>query len=620
MRKVYLLSLSVFAAGALNAQTTSTDAQIKHELNTNPEALESRPQMLGTDRGPDDIIWSDDFETATNWTAAGPSGDYTLNGWSIGSTVNGWAFGTTGNMGTTGDFARFTCENPTTITSGGFTLEYTGIIPDLTSVPAPHLEFEQYGARFITLQAVQVSTDGGTNWIEAGNNNDIEPLTQGGGSAYGQPETRRFNITSAIAGDPSNVKIRLFWDGAQNGPDFNYIDYGWFVDDIRIVEGHAQDSDIQEAYFRSGVNVSYEFGLEYYQVPTTQLTAIDFAAKTINQGGSTFTGVYLEATVDNGGNVFTGTSAAADIAASATDSVGCTTQFTPANGVGTYDMSWTFLGVEADTYTANDEISDAMEVTDYTYARDNGVQTGSIGNVTSNTGSPMLIGNAMDIFADGQIGALDIKITDDADNTGQLIYGQVVKYDSGSDQWVYADQTADYEIQSSDLDGFVKVVFSNPVPVFTGELIMILAGHYGGGTEVRFGYAQATDEQTVLGYTAGAADPFSLTDPGAMMVRADMRDFTGITPDEVANFSIGQNVPNPFESASIINYTLEEASDVSVEFVDAAGKVVKQVNQGAQAAGSYTIELNANDFAEGVYFYTFTVGEKQITKRMVVTK
>lgn len=617
MRKVYLLSLSIFAAGVLNAQTTNSSEQAKKELNTNPEAFQSRPQMLGADRAPDDIIWQDQFEVSADWVAGGAQADAN-NNWSIGSTVNGWAFGTTGNMGTTGDFARLQVENPSTITMGPLTLEYQGTIPDLTSVPAPHLEWEQYGARFITRQEIQVSTDGGATWITAGSNADIPPLTSGGGSAYGQPETRRFNITNAIAGNPANVMLRLFWDGDQNGPDMNYIDYGWFVDNVRIVEGHSYDSDIQEAYFRSGVNVSYEFGLEYYQVPTTQLTAIDFAAETINQGGLTHTGVYLQADVDNGGNVFSGTSNTVDIAPSASDSVGTTTQFTP-SATGTYDITWEFFGDNADTYAANDQMTDQFQVTDYTYARDNGVQTGSIGNVTSNTGSPMLIGNAMDIFADGVIGALDIKITDDATNAGQLIYGQIVKYDVGLDQWVYQDQTADYEIQNSDLNGFVRVVFNNPVQVFTGDLIIVLAGHYGGSDEVRFGYAQTTDEQTVLGYTAGSADPFSLIEPGAMMVRADMRDFTSIS--EASNdFAIGQNVPNPFGANSIITYSLEEAAQVSVKFVDAAGKEVKTINQGNQTAGSYTINLDAKDFAEGVYFYTFTIGERQVTKRMVVTK
>lgn len=617
MRKVYLLSLSVFAAGVLNAQTTNSSQQAIQELNTNPEAFQFRPQLLSADRAADDIIWADSFNVATDWVAGGAQADAN-NNWSIGATVNGWAFGTSGNMGTSGDFARLQVENPSTITMGPLTMEYQGTIPDLTSIPAPHLEWEQYGARFITKQEIQVSTDGGNNWITAGSNADIAPLTSGGGSAYGQPETRRFNITNAIAGDPSNVMLRLFWDGDQNGPDMNYIDYGWFVDNVRIVEGHGYDSDIQVSYFRSGVGGSYEFGLEYYQVPTSQITTIDFAAETINQGGSTHTGLYLQADVDNGGNVFSGTSATVDLAPSAGDSLGTTTQFTP-SGTGTYAVTWEFFGDNAETYTANDQLTDEFEVTEYTYARDNGVQTGSIGNVTSNTGSPMSIGNAMDIFADGVIGALEIKITDDATNAGQLIYGQIVKYDDNAQAWVYEDQTADYEIQNSDLNGFVRVVFNNPVQVSAGDLVLILAGHYGGSDEVRFGYAQETDEQTVLGYTSGAAEPFSLIEPGAMMVRADMRDFTSIS-EEASNFAIGQNVPNPFADNSIITYSLEEAADVSIKFIDAAGKEVKVINQGAQTAGSYTINLDAKDFSEGVYFYTFTIGEKQVTKRMLVTK
>jgi hypothetical protein len=48
--------------------------------------------------------------------------------------------------------------------------------------------------------------------------------------------------------------------------------------------------------------------------------------------------------------------------------------------------------------------------------------------------------------------------------------------------------------------------------------------------------------------------------------------------------------------------------------------LVKSINNGSQAAGTYTVAIDANDFAEGVYFYTFTVGTEKVTKRMVVTK
>jgi hypothetical protein len=54
--------------------------------------------------------------------------------------------------------------------------------------------------------------------------------------------------------------------------------------------------------------------------------------------------------------------------------------------------------------------------------------------------------------------------------------------------------------------------------------------------------------------------------------------------------------------------------------MDITGKVVKTINNGTQSAGKYTLNLNGADYAEGVYFYTFTVGNEKVTKRMVVTK
>lgn len=608
MRKVYLSLLSVFALGAAMAQQSNETKVV--EPASPDQKVSQRPSVLGQNKAPDDIIWSDDFSNASLWTAAGPQMDAN-NTWDIGSTTVGWFFGTGDNMGTVGDFARLQVEQPATITQGPLTFTYTGTIPDLTGVPAPHLEFEQYGARFITLQAVEISTDGGTNWIQVGNNDDIDPLTSGGGDVYGQPETRRFNITSAIAGNPANVSVRLYWDGAQNGPNFNYIDYGWYVDDIRIVEGHSYDAENNGGYFVSGNEM-----LEYYLVPTTQITGIEFSGEVTQQGGATHTGLYLQADVDNGGNVFSGTSPTVDLAASASDSLVVSTLFTPANGIGTYDITWEFFGDNADTYNANDVLTDAFDVTDYTYSRDNDIETGDISNVTSNVGGAMGIGNVMEIMADGVIGAIDIHIGDGS--AGDLIFGRVDKYDSGAQDFVYESQTADHTLTAGQIGNWVKLTFANPVQVFAGDVLLVSGNHYGGDPAVAFSYAQNTFDGTVLGYVADGS-LFSLLDPEAIMVRLDMRDFTSIEEAEYG-FTIGQNQPNPFDNTSIINYTIEEANAVSVQFTDVAGRVVRTINQGTQAAGTYQINLNGDDFAEGVYYYTFTIGDKQVTKSMVVTK
>ncbi|MDA7804316.1 T9SS type A sorting domain-containing protein [Crocinitomix sp.] len=623
MKKVYLLvSGLLLTAGVANAQQTAV--QNKAELNTAPFVKNGHGSIgINADRAADDIIWEDGFDDAGVWTAEGPSGDYEVSGWSIGATTNGWYFGTGDDMGTDGDFARFVngdpIADPAPIEDGPFTLTYDMPI-DLTGIPAPHVEFEQYGARFFTVQAVQISTDGGSSWVTVGTNDDITPLTDGGGDVFGQPETRRYNMTAALDGATS-ILIRLFWDGAMNGPEMNYVDYAWFVDNIRIVEGHSYDMEIQTAYFRAGVGYSTAQGMEYYQIPLAQAEGMDieFAGEAINQGGSTFTGAYLSATVNMGGEVFSGTSDMFDIAPSEGDSLITTTTYTP-DAMGTYDISWMFLGDNPDTYNVNDELTDEFEVTDVVYARDNDNEAGSISNVTGNLNAPLLIGNTMDFFADATVGYIDVAISDAATNVDQLIFAQIMVLD-GDGNFNYVDQTPDHVITSGDNGGFIRLAFDSPVELAAGESILLLAGHYGGSEEVEFSTAQSTDNFTVLGYTSGETTPFWLSNPRVVMIRAITTD-EGIGINEVAttNFAIGQNMPNPFNDNSLINYDLNEAANVTVEIVDVTGKIVKTINQGTQDAGTYTLNLDANDFAGGLYYYTFTVGTEQVTKSMVITK
>ena len=619
MKKVYLLVSGLFlVAGASTAQNTGVEFTVASQCSPQTHhRVASRPGLTD-ERAADDIIWENDFADPADWIAAGPAATED-NGWTIGTTTTGWYFGTDDDMGTDGNFARFANGDPNTgdpavIEDGPFTLTYNGTI-DLSGIPAPHFEFEQYGARFITLQSILVSTDGGTSWTEVGNNNSIDPLTGGGGAVYGQPEVARYNMTASIAADPSNVMIRFSWDGAMNGASMNYIEYGWFVDNVRIVEGHAFDSDIQSAYFKSGVGVSFEYGLTYYQVPQSQVTEIEFSAETINQGGSTFTNLHLNADV-TGAGTYSGTSDNIDLGASEMDSLGATVAFTPV-ALGEYNITWNFTGDGVDTYADNDEIAATMKVTDYTYARDNNVSTGNITNFASNSGESFAIGNGMDIFADGVIGALDIKIGDATDNVDQLIFGQIMRFDEGAGDFVYIDQTNDHTITSGENGGWIRVVFDDPISVSAGDLILVLAGHYG-GVDVQFGMAQDVEEG-VWGYDAGSTR-FGLTDASAIMIRADFRDFTSVEENASNNFAVGQNMPNPFGDNSVINYELNEAANVAVQFVDISGKIVKTINNGTQAAGTYTLDVNAADFAEGVYFYTFTIGAEKVTKRMVITK
>ena len=95
--------------------------------------------------------------------------------------------------------------------------------------------------------------------------------------------------------------------------------------------------------------------------------------------------------------------------------------------------------------------------------------------------------------------------------------------------------------------------------------------------------------------------------------------FIGINDNLVAksSISVSQNNPNPFNGTTTINITTETAAPVMVEVSNIMGQTIYAVN-GGTVNGTKEITLNSNDMEAGVYFYTVTVGNESITKKMIV--
>jgi hypothetical protein len=65
---------------------------------------------------------------------------------------------------------------------------------------------------------------------------------------------------------------------------------------------------------------------------------------------------------------------------------------------------------------------------------------------------------------------------------------------------------------------------------------------------------------------------------------------------------------------------LKEAGAVNFVMHDVTGKLVKEEYLGNRGAGVYRFDINTEDLREGVYFYTMTVGDARVSKRMVVVR
>jgi hypothetical protein len=87
------------------------------------------------------------------------------------------------------------------------------------------------------------------------------------------------------------------------------------------------------------------------------------------------------------------------------------------------------------------------------------------------------------------------------------------------------------------------------------------------------------------------------------------------------NFSLGQNVPNPFTNETTISYRLKaNVKSASLVIYNVAGVKVYEQAQSNLSAGEYTTNVEASKLSSGVYFYSLIVDGSQLTKKMVITE
>ncbi|MDD4646237.1 MAG: T9SS type A sorting domain-containing protein, partial [Bacteroidales bacterium] len=83
---------------------------------------------------------------------------------------------------------------------------------------------------------------------------------------------------------------------------------------------------------------------------------------------------------------------------------------------------------------------------------------------------------------------------------------------------------------------------------------------------------------------------------------------------------VGQNYPNPFSQTTDIDYVLTSDSEVSITVMDLTGRVVMELNQGKQPAGSHNVKIDAGSLDSGIYLYTLKAGANSETRRMTVSR
>ncbi|MBK6914244.1 MAG: T9SS type A sorting domain-containing protein [Ignavibacteriales bacterium] len=85
-------------------------------------------------------------------------------------------------------------------------------------------------------------------------------------------------------------------------------------------------------------------------------------------------------------------------------------------------------------------------------------------------------------------------------------------------------------------------------------------------------------------------------------------------------FSLSQNYPNPFNPTTTIDFTLPSNTFVSLKVYDLLGKQTALLITEQKEAGSYSLQFDGTNLANGNYIYVINAGGKVITKKMTLLK
>ena len=86
------------------------------------------------------------------------------------------------------------------------------------------------------------------------------------------------------------------------------------------------------------------------------------------------------------------------------------------------------------------------------------------------------------------------------------------------------------------------------------------------------------------------------------------------------DFRLGQNYPNPFNPTTNISFDLPKAAYVILKVYTLLGNEIETLVSGKLAAGEYTITVDANGLASGVFFYKLQTNSFVQTRKMLLVR
>jgi hypothetical protein len=609
----------------------------KAELSRDIPAVKKHSQNLSFDDLTKDAFWTNDFSNASDWVMD-HAADAEDKDWVI-CTMETAPDGWIPPYGMPEDFASETVDNGFALfnsdagsSSGAPTQDSWIQIAnpiDLTDVDVPRFIFTTYYKRWADVTTFEYSVDDGATWSSV----ELFPdVVQGGATTPN--ETYLLNVPEL--GNEASVLFRFRQVG-----DW---DYGWYIDDINIVDAPDYDLKLTSAatnffsavdYTQPGNGDYYHISSHYGKIPdeiaTTESSFIFFNVVVDNNGMQDATPVVDITITDSETNeVYTynyvhsvvlaaGEKDTLDIAWEEADAF----LLGPDEFVlGNYDIDFELsIDGQTDAVTTNNSFSTYFEITDYEYARDGGNLDGVCG-----PGIWLDGGNDGDMFAvdytffeSSTLDSVQAYVTSTS-AAGTSLICHVFSFDVGSETWVEIAASPLSIVEEADLGTWKTFTFADPVnyDVPAGEsldLKIAFSFYYNGGEDLWIG-----EDNTIPSSVWGTNWKFVADDgwttitnyyDAVPMIRAFILPTLLNTPQNFVDSDINM-YPNP--STGIVTISnVEEGS--TIEIINLMGQVVKVV----ESANTIS-NIDLSNEANGTYIVRVIDGINISTSKLNLQK
>ncbi len=91
-----------------------------------------------------------------------------------------------------------------------------------------------------------------------------------------------------------------------------------------------------------------------------------------------------------------------------------------------------------------------------------------------------------------------------------------------------------------------------------------------------------------------------------------------LKPDLPLSWDLSTGFPNPFNSFTLVNYTVPVRSDVQVGLYNILGQEITLLKTGIHEAGKYGISINADNLSSGIYIVKLENQQRMIATRRIV--